>query len=136
MSYSDDLLRAIQKSNGYADDIIRQVEKYGDDVADAIAKYGDDAADVINQYGDDAVDSLKEGKTPDEVRAARGNNNLKPKELMDDLANSGVKYNAEAVIMVTRMTDGSLVWLEEGNSTSGLTHILGSNRLLSPGFRS
>ena len=90
LTYSDDLLRAIQKSNGYADDIIRQVEKYGDDAADAIAKYGDDAVviigtygddaigfinkygddaiDVIYKYEDDAIDGLKKGMSPSETK--------------------------------------------------------------------
>lgn len=51
-------------------------------------------------------------------------NNLKPQNLMDELASSGVKYNPDEVITVTKTADGNLFWLEQGNSKSGLTHIL------------
>ena len=50
--------------------------------------------------------------------------NLKPQNLMDELANSGVKYNPDDVIAVTKMPDGKLVWLEKGNANAGLEHIL------------
>lgn len=51
-------------------------------------------------------------------------NNLKPQNLMDELASSGVKYNPDEVIAVTKTADGKLLWLEQGNTKSGLTHIL------------
>lgn len=51
-------------------------------------------------------------------------NNLTPKNLMCELAISGVKYSPNDVIMVTKNADGKLLWLEKGNSASGLTHIL------------
>lgn len=40
------------------------------------------------------------------------------------MANSGVKYNPDDVIAVTKMPDGKLVWLEKGNVNAGLEHIL------------
>ena len=43
---------------------------------------------------------------------------------MDELASSGVKYNPDEVIAVTKTADGKLLWLEQGNTKSGLTHIL------------
>ncbi len=43
---------------------------------------------------------------------------------MDELASSGVKYNPDDVIAVTKTADGKLLWLEQGNTKSGLTHIL------------
>ncbi|KAA9002139.1 hypothetical protein F4V43_13520 [Paenibacillus spiritus] len=43
---------------------------------------------------------------------------------MDELANSGVKYNPNDVVAVTRNADGKLVWIENGNSQAGLNHIL------------
>lgn len=43
---------------------------------------------------------------------------------MDELANSGVKCNLDEVVSVTKTADGKLLWLEQGNSSSGLTHIL------------
>ena len=51
-------------------------------------------------------------------------NNLKPQNLMDELASSGVKYNSDEVIAVTKTAEGRLLWLEQGNTKSGLTHIL------------
>lgn len=43
---------------------------------------------------------------------------------MDELATSGVKYNPNDVVAVTKTPDGKLVWLEHGNSQAGLNHIL------------
>ena len=51
-------------------------------------------------------------------------NNLKPQNLMDELASSGVKYNPDEVIAVTKTADGKLVWLENGTDTAGLKHII------------
>ena len=51
-------------------------------------------------------------------------NNLKTQNLMDELASSGVKYNPDEVIAVTKTADGNLLWLEQGNTKSGMTHIL------------
>ncbi len=65
--FTDDVLKAIKNSDGYADDIIEQIIKYGDDAAEAIGKYGDDAADAIKRYGDEAIEGFKTGKTPDEI---------------------------------------------------------------------
>ncbi|MDR1265240.1 MAG: hypothetical protein LBK42_06660 [Propionibacteriaceae bacterium] len=49
---------------------------------------------------------------------------MKPTNLMTELAASGEKYTADAVVMVTKTPEGKLVWLETGNSNSGLDHIL------------
>ena len=43
---------------------------------------------------------------------------------MDELAASGVKYNPENVVMITKTPEGKLLWLEEGNSKAGLKHIV------------
>ena len=43
---------------------------------------------------------------------------------MDELASSGVRHNVEDVISVTKTPDGKLVWLEKGNASSGLQHIV------------
>lgn len=40
------------------------------------------------------------------------------------MASSGVKYNADDVVTVMKNSDGKLMWLENGNSKAGLTHIL------------
>ena len=129
MSYSDDLLRAIQKSNGYADDIIRQVIKYGDDTAviigtygdDAIGfinKYGDDVIDVIYKYEDDAIDGLKKGMSPDEIRASKEEVKLPDyvklsEELGDKLKNEGYK-----IIDIEDAAQANADWLAKGYSSS------------------
>ena len=50
-------------------------------------------------------------------------NYLKPQGLMDELAQSGVKFNADDIIFVTKTPNSKLMWLEKGNSASGLEHI-------------
>ncbi|MDO4605479.1 MAG: hypothetical protein Q4B23_05840 [Helcococcus sp.] len=49
---------------------------------------------------------------------------LKPEHLMDELKNSGYKYNENDVVMVTKTKKNELVWLEKGTSTKGLKHII------------
>ena len=44
-------------------------------------------------------------------------------DLLDELAFSGVKYTAEDVQMVTKNSNGMLVWLETGDENAGLTHM-------------
>lgn len=44
--------------------------------------------------------------------------------LLDELAASGVKYNPEDVVAITKTADGKLVWLENGNTSAGLEHIM------------
>ena len=53
-----------------------------------------------------------------------GSVDLMPADLMEELAQSGVKYTPEDVLMVTRNSDGDLLWLETGHESAGLTHIL------------
>ena len=57
-------------------------------------------------------------------KAIKGSGNLKPQGLIDELANSGVKYNPDDVVAVTKTADGKLVWLENGNPNAGLDHIM------------
>ena len=44
--------------------------------------------------------------------------------LLDELANSGVKYNPEDIVAITKTAAGKLVWLENGTDTAGLNHII------------
>ena len=44
--------------------------------------------------------------------------------LLDELANSGVKYNPEDIVAITKTADGKLVWLENGTDAAGLNHII------------
>ncbi|MDF2871221.1 MAG: hypothetical protein K0R05_2796 [Anaerocolumna sp.] len=56
--------------------------------------------------------------------AYEGSGKLKPQGLIDELANSGVKYNPDDVVSIIKNSDGKLMWLENGNSKAGLQHIL------------
>ena len=62
--------------------------------------------------------------TPDELYVSPSqfwNEYNKP---LDELANSGVKYNPEDIVAITKTADGKLVWLENGTDTAGLNHII------------
>ena len=43
---------------------------------------------------------------------------------MQELADSGVKYNPDDVVMVTKNSNGKTVWLERGNDSAGFEHIM------------
>ena len=97
----------------------------------AIAEKAGDAApaaknlpEAVEEFGETVKKLDKAGV--DEVVEGGGDvlNNLKPQNLMDELASSGVKYNPDEVIAVMKTADGNLLWLEQGNVKSGLTHIL------------
>lgn len=49
---------------------------------------------------------------------------LKPDHLMEELRESGVKFTEKDVVMITKTKNGELVWLEVGNESRGLTHII------------
>ncbi len=44
--------------------------------------------------------------------------------MLDELVESGVKYNPDDVVMITKTPDGKLMWLETGNSKVGLNKIV------------
>lgn len=46
---------------------------------------------------------------------------------VEDLEKAGVKFNKEDVVFVTKDKTGQLLWLEKGNSKTGLEHILNGN---------
>ncbi|WP_138909787.1 polymorphic toxin-type HINT domain-containing protein [Streptomyces chryseus] len=52
------------------------------------------------------------------------NNDCVDKELLDEMKETGVKFDPEKVIRAERNADGKIVFLEEGNSRAGLKHIL------------
>lgn len=49
---------------------------------------------------------------------------LAEKEMMSKLEGSGVKYSKENVLFVIEDKSGQLIWLESGNESAGLQHIL------------
>jgi uncharacterized protein RhaS with RHS repeats len=69
------------------------------------------------------VPSANPGLTQ-EITGGAGVTNWNPPELLDELANSGVKYNPDDVTAITKAVNGKLVWLETGNEQSGLEHIM------------
>ena len=46
------------------------------------------------------------------------------KALIDEVIANGDKISPEKVVLITRDPTGKIVWLEEGNSSSGLQHII------------
>ena len=44
--------------------------------------------------------------------------------LMQELEESGAKYTKEDVVLITKTPEGKLVWLEKGNESAGLQHII------------
>ncbi|MGX1880968.1 polymorphic toxin-type HINT domain-containing protein [Streptomyces sp. NPDC055287] len=52
------------------------------------------------------------------------NNDCVDKELLDEMSETGVKFDPEKVIRAERNADGKIVFLEEGNSRAGLKHII------------
>lgn len=44
--------------------------------------------------------------------------------LIDEVIANGEKISPEKVVMITRDPSGKIVWLETGNDTSGLQHII------------
>lgn len=62
-------------------------------------------------------------KKPDENKGI-GNSKWKSAELLDELANSGVKYNPDEVMAITKTASSKLAWLEKGNSNAGFEHVM------------
>ncbi|MCM3548277.1 hypothetical protein M4D48_06775 [Alkalihalobacillus clausii] len=54
----------------------------------------------------------------------KGNSKWKSAELLDELESSGIKYNPDEVMVITKTADGKLVWLEKGNSNAGFEHVM------------
>ena len=44
--------------------------------------------------------------------------------LIDEVISNGDKISPDKVVMITRDPKGRIVWLEEGNNSSGLQHII------------
>ena len=89
-------------------DKIKNVAKTGK-TADNVADIAEGAAKGAGNAAEDAGKVVESGL----------NSNL-----LDELANSGVKYNPEDIVAITKTADGKLVWLENGTDTAGLNHII------------
>ena len=89
-------------------DKIKNVAKTGK-TADNVADIAEGAVKGAESAAEDAGKVVESGL----------NSNL-----LDELANSGVKYNPEDIVAITKTADGKLVWLENGTDTAGLNHII------------
>ena len=99
-------------------------EQYGQETIDAISAENDtsewtedDWEYYIWLYRNIEDEDKPEGE---EDSGESGKNS----DLLDELANSGVKYNPEDIVAITKTADGKLVWLENGTDTAGLNHII------------
>ncbi|MGN9135952.1 hypothetical protein ACTNDG_11050 [Clostridium sp. HCP1S3_B4] len=141
----DDLVKAGIKSS---DDLIKNGIINADDLlakgitsADDLSKLGFSSVDDLvklniigeenlGKFGINSIEELKKvGVTSADDFAKIGFKGVsKAKwnsaELLDELSKSGVKYNPDDVVAVTKTADGKLVWLENGNDNAGLQHIL------------
>ncbi|GBF81115.1 hypothetical protein [Aphanothece sacrum] len=45
-------------------------------------------------------------------------------ELISELQSAGIKHNPKEIIKAIRLSDGKIIFLEQGNRKSGLQHIL------------
>lgn len=45
-------------------------------------------------------------------------------ELLEELRQSGAKFNADEIVFIVKDESGQLIWLETGNDMAGLTHII------------
>ena len=121
LKYSDEAAALIKPA-------LRAAEETADAVGDA-AKYADTLSEA-GKYTDAVEQAVRRGQSLDisdvldynTIARAIEDVDLRPAELMDELASSGVKYTPENVVMVTR-GPGGLMWLETGNDSAGWKHI-------------
>ena len=110
LKHLDNVADGIKKLVKKADDAIdlekHLPKKLLKEEAEAFAKKADKVADDVVE---DAAKAIKSGL----------NSNL-----LDELDNSGVKYNPEDIVAITKTADGKLVWVENGTDTAGLNHII------------
>lgn len=57
----------------------------------------------------------------------KGAQDLKTDSLIKELEKGGVKFKIEDVVFITKDATGQTIWLEKGNKTAGLEHILNGN---------
>ena len=128
--YSDDapkVVQAITKASEY----FPEAEKVIPDLAKVLpASALDDLADSVKNGSKLTKNEYKQIKKI--IEATDKNIDmgtaLKPQKLLDELLNSGKKFNYNEVVAITKSSDGKLVWLEIGKETgkkgsSGLRHI-------------
>ena len=76
-----------------------------------------------NQLYENKVKELEEINKKNEEDKEKKQTLCSEKDL-DKLENAGVKFNRTDVIFVAKTKEGKLVWLEKGNDSAGLKHIV------------
>ena len=131
-----DKIKNVAKTGKTADnvaDIAEGAAKGAGNAAEDAGKDGKGLEGAAKGAGNAAEDAGKAGKGLEE--AAKGAESAAEdagkvvesglnSDLLDELANSGVKYNPEDIVAITKTADGKLVWLENGTDTAGLNHII------------
>ena len=117
-------------------ELAQRGKKAGDDVAEEAVeetvkkeaaentakKEMTDTAEDLSQKVVDKEDILSDNNIVKEKSGVLKNN--LNSDLIHELVNSGVKCNIDDVVAITKMPNGKLVWLENGNSNAGLKHIM------------
>lgn len=57
----------------------------------------------------------------------QGARNKEIDDLIKELERNGIKFKKEDIIFITKDKTGQTVWLERGNSSAGLKHIINGN---------
>ena len=110
-----DKLKNVAKTGKTADNVA--------DIAEGAAKGAGNAAEDAGKAGKGLEEAAKGAESAAEDAGKVVESGLNS-NLLDELANSGVKYNPEDIVAITKTADGKLVWLENGTDTAGLNHII------------
>ena len=110
-----DKIKNVAKTGKTADNVA--------DIAEGAAKGAGNAAEDAGKAGKGLEEAAKgaESAAEDAEKVVESGLNS---NLLDELVNSGVKYNPEDIVAITKTADGKLVWLENGTDTAGLNHII------------
>ena len=110
-----DKIKNVAKTGKTADNVA--------DIAEGAAKGAGNAAEDAGKAGKGLEEAAKGAESAAEDAGKVVESGLNS-NLLDELVNSGVKYNPEDIVAITKTADGKLVWLENGTDTAGLNHII------------
>jgi len=68
------------------------------------------------------------GKCPRLKKAAKIADEVKKKALISELSEQGIKHTPENIIDIAKTSEGKIVFLETGNNSAGLQHIVKEHR--------
>ena len=110
-----DKIKNVAKTGKTADNVA--------DIAEGAVKGAGNAAEDAGKAGKGLEGAAKGAESAAEDAGKVVESGLNS-NLLDELVNSGVKYNPEDIVAITKTADGKLVWLENGTDTAGLNHII------------